>query len=158
MCCKYNGLYRVRLPPPPPAFAKASAGKPDSWRRLPAIAHRAKEGFDNNPIKPRYTCFTFTSSAVNCTRNRHTSGYRRNLRRASSNITKADRLTLPNTALESLSLTSHSKLENKRPSSKLILNLGRAVHLLKSDSGRLHRSLDEGWCRYHVWRNGVCLI
>jgi hypothetical protein len=28
----------VRLPPPPPAFAKASAGKPEDWRRLSAEA------------------------------------------------------------------------------------------------------------------------
>jgi len=29
---------RVQFPPPPPAFAKASAGKPETWRRLSAVA------------------------------------------------------------------------------------------------------------------------
>ena len=29
-----RGWTWVRLPPPPPAFAKASAGKPEYWRRL----------------------------------------------------------------------------------------------------------------------------
>jgi hypothetical protein len=33
---------RVRPPPSAPASAKASAGKPESWRRLSAIAQRAK--------------------------------------------------------------------------------------------------------------------